>query len=80
MLNEATADCLALANTAILMRLIQELIESGVIAIWRQRRIPRYSEQSREMPRIQFARRGCRPDHSQGTDAGNCWTCASKLD
>jgi len=31
-LNGETADCLALANTAILMRLIQELIERGVIA------------------------------------------------
>ena len=27
-----TADCLALANTAILMRLIEELIERGVIS------------------------------------------------
>ena len=27
-----TADCLALANTAILMRLIEQLIEHGVIA------------------------------------------------
>ena len=32
MLNEATADCLALANTAILMRLIEELIQRDVIA------------------------------------------------
>jgi hypothetical protein len=32
MLNGETADCLAPADTAILMRLIQELIESGVIA------------------------------------------------
>jgi hypothetical protein len=32
MLNGDTADCLALANTAILMRLIEELIERGVIA------------------------------------------------
>ena len=32
MLSEDTADCLALANTAILMRLIDELIERGTIA------------------------------------------------
>ena len=32
MLSEDTADCLALANTAILMRLIEELIESGAVA------------------------------------------------
>jgi len=32
MLSDDTADCLALANTAILMRLIEELIERGVIA------------------------------------------------
>ena len=32
MLSEDTADCLALANTAILMRLIDELIERGAIA------------------------------------------------
>jgi hypothetical protein len=32
MLNGETADCLALANTAILMRLMGELIERGVIA------------------------------------------------
>jgi hypothetical protein len=32
MLNGETADCLALANTAILMRLMEELIERGVIA------------------------------------------------
>jgi hypothetical protein len=32
MLSEDTADCLALANTAILMRLIEELIECGAVA------------------------------------------------
>ena len=32
MLSEDTTDCLALANTAILMRLIDELIERGAIA------------------------------------------------
>jgi hypothetical protein len=32
MFSEDTADCLALANTAILVRLIERLIESGVIA------------------------------------------------
>ena len=32
MLSEDTADCLALANTAILMQLIDELIERGAIA------------------------------------------------
>ncbi len=32
MLSEDTGDCLALANTAILMRLIEELIESGAVA------------------------------------------------
>lgn len=32
MLNERTADRLALANTAILMRLVEEHIERGVIA------------------------------------------------
>ena len=32
MLSEGTADCLALANTAILMRLIEELIDCGAIA------------------------------------------------
>jgi hypothetical protein len=32
MLSEDTADCLALANTAILVRLMKELIEDGVIA------------------------------------------------
>ena len=32
MLNGETADCLALANTAILMRLLEELIERGLIA------------------------------------------------
>jgi len=32
MLSEDTADCLALANTAILMRLIDELIERGATA------------------------------------------------
>jgi len=32
MLSEDTADCLALANTAILLRLFEELIEGGVIA------------------------------------------------
>ena len=32
MLSENTADCLALANTAILMRLIEELIECGAVA------------------------------------------------
>jgi len=32
MLREDTADCLALANTAILMRLIEELTERGAIA------------------------------------------------
>jgi hypothetical protein len=32
MFDGETADCLALANTAILMRLIGELIERGVIA------------------------------------------------
>jgi hypothetical protein len=31
MLSEDTADCLALANTAILLRLIEELIECGVV-------------------------------------------------
>jgi len=31
MLNGETADSLALANTAILMRLIEELIERGII-------------------------------------------------
>jgi hypothetical protein len=32
MLSEDTADCLALANTAILLRLIEELVERGVVA------------------------------------------------
>ncbi|MGH6826248.1 hypothetical protein [Methyloceanibacter sp.] len=32
MLSEDTHDCLALANTAILMRLIDELIECGAVA------------------------------------------------
>jgi hypothetical protein len=32
MLDGETADCLAIANTAVLMRLIEELIERGVIA------------------------------------------------
>jgi len=32
MLSEDTTDCLALANTAILMRLIDELMERGAIA------------------------------------------------
>ena len=32
MLSEDTADCLSLANTAILMRLIEELIERGAVA------------------------------------------------
>lgn len=32
MLSEDTTDCLALANTAILMRLIEELIDCGAIA------------------------------------------------
>ena len=32
MLSEDTADCLALANTAILMRLIEELIDCGAVA------------------------------------------------
>jgi hypothetical protein len=32
MFDGETADCLALANTAILMRLIEELIKHGVIA------------------------------------------------
>ena len=32
MLSEDTTDCLALANTAILMRLIDELIERGAVA------------------------------------------------
>ena len=32
MLNGETADCLALANTAILMQLLEELIERGLIA------------------------------------------------
>lgn len=32
MFDAETADCLALANTAILMRLLEELIERGVIA------------------------------------------------
>jgi len=32
MLSQDTADCLALANTAILMRLIQELTDSNIIA------------------------------------------------
>jgi hypothetical protein len=32
MLSEDTADCLALANTAILMRLIEELIGCGAVA------------------------------------------------
>lgn len=32
MLSEDTNDCLALANTAILMRLIEELIDCGAIA------------------------------------------------
>jgi hypothetical protein len=32
MLSEDTADCLALANTAILMRLIEQLIERGAVA------------------------------------------------
>ena len=32
MLSEDTADCLALANTAVLMRLIEELIECGAVA------------------------------------------------
>ena len=31
MLEGRTADCLAIANTAILMRLVEELIASGVI-------------------------------------------------
>jgi hypothetical protein len=31
MLSEDTADCLALANTAILMRLLEQLIESNVV-------------------------------------------------
>ena len=31
MLSRDTADCLALANTAILMRLIQELSERGIL-------------------------------------------------
>ena len=31
MLSEDTADCLALANTAILLRLMEELIEGGVV-------------------------------------------------
>ena len=31
MLEGRTADCLAIANTAILMRLVEELITSGVI-------------------------------------------------
>ena len=33
MLSEDTTDCLALANTAILMRLIEELIDCGAIAL-----------------------------------------------
>jgi hypothetical protein len=32
MLNGETADCLALANTAILMRLMEALVDRGVIA------------------------------------------------
>jgi hypothetical protein len=32
MLSEDTSDCLALANTAILMRLVDELIERGAIS------------------------------------------------
>ena len=36
MLSEDTTDCLALSNTATLMRLIEELAERGAVARYRQ--------------------------------------------
>lgn len=36
MLSEDTTDCLALSNTATLMRLIEELAEPGAVARYRQ--------------------------------------------
>ena len=67
MLSEDTTDCLALANTAILMRLIDELME----------RAPSLDPPpSSRMPcaickaaRNGRARRRCRQTHPQGVDA-----------
>jgi hypothetical protein len=67
MLNERTADCLALPNTAILVRLVEELIERGVIA--RHTALFRNAVSDLEnCPRI----RGCHQNDPKGTDAETC--------
>jgi hypothetical protein len=66
MLEGKTSDCLAIANTAILIRLIEALIERGVITSARR------GGQPRKLPELgsqQF--RGRYHHHQQGIDAEN---------
>ena len=67
MLGEDATDCLALANTAILMRLIDELIERGAIA----RSTTLFEDAVCDLQGCpeRRARRRCRQTHPQGVDA-----------
>jgi hypothetical protein len=69
MLEGRTADCLAIANTAILMRLVERRhhkarCHDGAEGCWGQ---PAKLSERRSQ---QF--RGCRGHHSQGIDAETC--------
>jgi hypothetical protein len=72
MFDGETADCLALANTAILMRLIEELSQRGVISKPSASALLRNAVSDLEncpesSSRVEDAIR----DHPQGTDAEN---------
>ena len=74
MLEGRTADCLAIANTAILMRLVEELITSGVItrpvATTVLKDAGGQPAKLSERRSQQFRR--CGDHHSQGIDAETC--------
>lgn len=74
MLEGRTADCLAIANTAILMRLVEELIASGVITRPVATTVLKDAGDSlQSCPSGDHSNfRGCRGHHSQGIDAETC--------
>ena len=70
MLEGRTADCLAIANTAILMRLINEFIERGLIGRQGQCLVVRRRRHSRKLPECRSQQfRGGHQDHPSGADA-----------
>ena len=73
MLEGRTSDCLALANTVILMRLVEELIKSGVITRSVAGTVMNDAVDSLvNGPNGAQQFRGCRHHHPQGTDAESC--------